>query len=377
MKNESNMISVNESQIENPKYLKEQIITYIGNKRSLLNFIEEGVLEVKKRTGKKTLSTLDLFSGSGIVSRFLKQHSSTLITNDFEKYSAIINNCFLSNKSAVDFKELEYYLKLLNNNIIINWKEGFITKLYSPKDESCITHDDRVFYTKRNAIYLDTARQAIAELPGHIQKYFLAPLLSSASVHVNTSGVFKGFYKNTNGIGTYGGSGKNALSRILGDISIELPILSNFECEYKVYQEDSNELVRSLHDVDFAYIDPPYNQHPYGSNYFMLNLLTDYIPPTKISNVSGIPVDWKRSSYNKKSEAQESLFHLVEHCPAKFILISYNSEGFISYDSFMNELMRLGKVTSLETSYNTFKGCRNLKERSLMVTEYLFLIEKY
>ena len=57
---------------ENEKYLTEQIITYIGNKRALLGFIGDGIAYVKKRIGAKKLKCLDLFSGSGIVARFFK-----------------------------------------------------------------------------------------------------------------------------------------------------------------------------------------------------------------------------------------------------------------------------------------------------------------
>lgn len=362
---------------ENPSYLKEQIITYIGNKRALLHFIDKGIHTVQQRLNKKKLSTLDIFSGSGIVSRLLKQHSSLLIANDLESYSRIINTCFLANQSQIDHAELEHHHQNLQTIIKQTWHEGFIAKLYAPHDEQQITAQDRVFYTKRNAIYLDTARQAIATLPKELQAYFLAPLLASASVHTNTAGIFKGFYKNAEGIGSYGGTGKNALARILGNIQLELPILSQFECEWQVYQEDANQLVQHIQAVDFAYMDPPYNQHPYGSNYFMLNLLCDYAAPQHISPISGIPADWNRSSYNKRKVAQEALFQLIEQCPAKFILISYNSEGFISYDSFIQELNKLGKINTLETPYNTFRGSRNLKQRPLAVTEFLFLIEKH
>ena len=33
---------------------------------------------------------------------------------------------------------------------------GFITELYAPKNPDSITPEDRVFYTRRNAVYLDT-----------------------------------------------------------------------------------------------------------------------------------------------------------------------------------------------------------------------------
>ena len=46
---------------------------------------------------------------------------------------------------------------------------------------------------------------------------------------------------------------------------------------------------RQLELLDLVLIlDPPYNQHPYGSNYFMLNLICDYREPVEISAVSAI-----------------------------------------------------------------------------------------
>jgi adenine-specific DNA-methyltransferase len=42
-----------------------------------------------------------------------------------------------------------------------------------------------------------------------------------------------------------------------------------------VLNGDSNKIINNIPEVDLAYLDPPYNQHPYGSNYFMLNLILD------------------------------------------------------------------------------------------------------
>ena len=82
--------------------MSRQLITYIGNKRTLLGQIGKAVEEVKRRLGKEWLSIFDPFSGSGIVSRFLKAHSELLICNDLEDYASLIGRCYLSNKSSVD-----------------------------------------------------------------------------------------------------------------------------------------------------------------------------------------------------------------------------------------------------------------------------------
>lgn len=55
--------------MENAEFLTEQIISYLGNKRSLLNFIDEVLNIVKSELKKRKISTFDVFSGSGIVAR--------------------------------------------------------------------------------------------------------------------------------------------------------------------------------------------------------------------------------------------------------------------------------------------------------------------
>ncbi len=367
---------------ENEEFLSSQIITYIGNKRSLLDFIGESLEVVQKKTGQEKLRIFDVFSGSGIVSRYFKQYASFLVANDQESYTRVINSCYLSNASERDMVQLRGLFCDLKEQLEMadyknEWVEGIIRKNYSPKDDKNIQVGERVFYTARNAHYIDTARKIIGEYPQEVQPYFIAPLLALASVHTNTSGVFKGFYKNKEtGIGQFGGKNQDALSRITADMEIQFPVFSKFECETLVLQGDSNKIVEDVRDVDLAYIDPPYNQHPYGSNYFMLNLIANNEMPKHMSSVSGIDADWNRSSYNKAREASSTLEDLVQKVKAKFVLISFNSEGFMSIDEMKAMLKKYGKVTMNECEYNTFRASRNLQNRSKHVKELLFLLEK-
>ncbi len=88
--------------VENRQYLETQILTYMGNKRSLLDHIGREIDPIREALGLNKLTTLDLFSGSGIVARYLKQFSSVVYANDLEKYSWIINNCYLANRNEFD-----------------------------------------------------------------------------------------------------------------------------------------------------------------------------------------------------------------------------------------------------------------------------------
>jgi len=363
--------------VEKNEYLTRQLITYIGNKRNLLDFIGDGIKKVQKRLNKKKLKMFDVFSGSGIVARYFKQFSELLIVNDLEKYSTISSECYLSNENELDIFTLRKYYFEIMEEIEKNPKKGIISELYAPLNDENIKPNERVFYTSRNAMYIDTARQIIEKIPKKEQKYFLAPLLSEASIHANTSGVFKGFYKNKEtGIGQFGGLNKDALFRIKGNIKLPFPIFSNFNCETIISNGDSNKIIKDLPEVDIAYLDPPYNQHPYGSNYFMLNLILDYKYPEGTSKISGIPENWNRSNYNKNQKALQSLTELVEGIKAKYVLISFNSEGFITIEQMKKMLKKIGKLQVLETKYNTFRGSRNLNNREIHVKEYLYLLEK-
>ena len=363
---------------EDSEYLSRQLITYIGNKRALLGQIGVAVEEVKRRLGRDRLRIFDAFSGSGVVSRYFKAHASLLMSNDLQSYAAVTARCYLRNRSTVDFTELTRVVADMNARVDTEpLSRGFIEELYSPRDEERISREDRVFYTRRNARRLDNYRRLIDTVPLDLRDLLLGPLLSRASVHANTAGVFKGFYKDRDtGVGRFGGSGGDALVRIMGEIRLDVPVLSRFECDYSVLQEDANAAARRLKDLDLVYVDPPYNQHPYGSNYFMLDLLVRYERPEGISRVSGIPADWQRSGYNVRARSLPLLRELLETVDAPFLLVSFNNEGFISTDEMRGMLNGMGAVDVLETRYNAFRGSRNFDNRPIHVTEQLFLVER-
>lgn len=361
---------------EHPAYLTDQLITYIGNKRSLLPFIGSGFDRARELLGRDEVTFLDLFAGSGVVSRFAKQFARNVIANDLENYSAVVNRCFLTNAADVDWSELRRTLAAIEARQRDDPAPGFLAELYAPADEALITRTDRVFYSRRNATFLDSACRALAMVDEPQRTLLLGPLLSAASMHANTSGVFKGFYKDGQGVGKFGGTRGDALTRILKPIEWRLPVLSAFKRSSDVHQCDANALVGNLDPVDVAYFDPPYNQHPYGSNYFMLNLIADYRRPSDVSTVSGIPTDWRRSDYNRRGHSERQLFDAIETCRAGIILISYSSEGFIPLARFHQHLRTLGTVEVLDTTYNTFRGCRNLHARDHLLKEFLFLVDK-
>ncbi len=363
---------------ENPDYLARQLITCIGNKRALLPFIGAAVERVRERLGRGPLSFFDAFSGSGIVSRYLRRYARLVVSNDLEDYAGAISRCYLANREEIENPDFRAIHESVARSLAERPLEaGFISELYAPASDEEIRPGERAFFTARNARFLDTALARIAEAPARWRDFLVAPLIAEASVHANTAGVFKGFYKDrASGIGRFGGGKGDSLSRILGEISLPFPVTSEHPVESLVLAGDANEACLLAPDCDVAYLDPPYNQHPYGSNYFMLNLIASGKRPDSVSEVSGIPRDWRRSAYNRRREAAGSLADLAERIRAKFLLVSFNSEGFIPRAEIESLLSRVGKVESVETRYNAFRGSRNLRGRALHLSEYLFIVEK-
>ena len=335
-------------------FVQQPMITYIGNKRKLVNKIEEVVKRLQPQT------CADAFSGSGVVSRMLLGHSKKLYVNDLELYCEILSKCFLVTPSWADTDDIVRHIEDMN---VCPDKVGFVSEMYASQE--------RQFYTPENGRRIDGMLDYIGRcVPEHLRPYCLGPLLVKASIHTNTSGVFKGFHR-----GGWGGKGGYALDRITKRIEVECPTWLEPLRDVEVRRQDACDFLRDLPQVDLIYLDPPYNQHPYGSNYFMLNLICTNERPHTVSKVSGIPGDWNKSQYNSKGkirEAMELTLRLATE-KAKHTLVSYNNEGFIKPDEW-EEILEPYTYEKIEIDYSCYKGGRNLKNRPKKVTEFLFII---
>ena len=362
-------------------FINQKMITYLGNKRKLIPEIEAIVQQISKELNKEKLNIFDAFAGSSVVSRLFTKYSEILYSNDIELYSYIINYCFLVRPSYEQIIKIQFHIQKMNH--IANngpYKEGIICKLYSPKDTFDIKSGERCFYTHENALIIDTLRNYIQEnVEKELFNYCITPLLIQASIHVNTSGQFKGFHKNKEtGLGQWGGSAENDLKRILGRIQLELPIWSKYQYNPTIIQEDTNILLKNLrNDFDIIYLDPPYNQHGYSNNYYMFNIIIENKEPKDISLVSGIPKDWKRSLYNYNKSAIPVMKDLIETSlqKTKYIILSYNNEGIINKEDW-DQILEPYNVEKKEIPYDTYKGSRNLKKRDNKVIEIMYIIRR-
>ncbi len=95
--------------VRTTSFIFNQLIPYIGNKRKLLPLIQQALLQ----TGAVTGGFVDLFAGSGVVSRLAKQFGYRVICNDWEHDAHAINRCYIACNEPPPFRALGGYDKAL------------------------------------------------------------------------------------------------------------------------------------------------------------------------------------------------------------------------------------------------------------------------
>ncbi|MEO7716688.1 MAG: DNA adenine methylase [Capsulimonas sp.] len=362
-------------------YLYSQLIPYLGNKRKLLPLIAAAVMS----TGETQGVFADLFAGSGVVSRWAKQKGYQVVANDWEPYAETINGCYIGLNAAP-----EGGAELLEDlNALPPVDHGYISDNYCPVDDEHPDPDrERCFFTHENGARLDAIRETIAQwkdqglLTPEMHAYLVAPLLYAASYASNTSGIFKAYHRG------WGGKTGDALYRILSDLRVPTPVLYDSPHSHRVTCMDAGRLAANWSAIvdqpmTIAYLDPPYNQHPYSSNYHLLNTLALWdkpeIGPVARGTKSAIRKDWRldrRSPFNRKRLALDALTSLVDALPARWALISYSTHGNIPADTLLEAMAARGAATLLPSRYHRYRVSTPRMPVAQQTVEFVLTIDR-
>ena len=382
-------------------YCSSQLIPYLGNKRSLLPRLQPVLLRLA--SGMECPRFIDPFAGSGSVSRLARAMGMSVAANDWEAYSEAINSCWLSLRPS----DLDAAFGGAGGLAAFfeDWNamhpeapaprcplgaagEPYIARWFAPADTAAprLGHE-RLFYTAENATFIDRVRTRLEDeypspAPGSDgdvrRRVIMGALLLEAAVHANTSGVFKAYHRG------FGGHGGDALSRILGRMVLEPPIVPE-SVPARVFKEDAMKFVAGR-SADIAYFDPPYNQHQYGSNYHLLNTILrwdrkpmpmDAAGDAGCSSKAGIPVGWKatRSSFCVRSQSGASVAAMLDACDASRLVFSWNADGHLSGEDMVRILAKRGRLETVALDYLAYRGGRQSASRSSRSREYLFVVD--
>jgi adenine-specific DNA-methyltransferase len=392
--------------VRTPEFLFNQLIPYIGNKRKLLGLIRRAIagvgqvanlpssvgqvanLPVSRQVGNLPHTFVDFFAGSGVVARLAKLLGFRVLANDWEPYAEAINGCYIACNRPPACEALGGYERAIRQLNGLPPQVGWVTEHLCPRDdEHYDVARDRMFYMRRNGMKIDAIREQIAawRAAGAIdaveESCLLAPLVYQACYRSNTSGVFKGFH---NG---WGGQTRTALYRIATDLELEPPVFWDNGHQNAVFREDAQSLAERLsgQEVAVAYLDPPYNQHPYGSNYHVLNSVVLWdrplLPPQITRGTkAAIRTDWRtarRSAYNHRREAAAAYARLLETINARRILTSYSTDGTIPLTDLLRSNVARGHVALFMQGYKRYRVSSQRFSAKPMNVEFVLAVDTH
>ncbi|MRI64581.1 modification methylase [Ornithobacterium rhinotracheale] len=332
-------------------------MNYIGSKLKLCNFIKESIYSVVGNDLSEKIFC-DLFAGTGIIGRNFKKEVKQVISNDFEYYSFILNKNYIENHTTIEYQHLIDELNSLSG------VKGFIFEEYSENGKA-----QRLYFSENNGKKIDAIRQKIENwkinnIINSNQYYFLlASLLESSDKVANTASVYGAFLKKMK---------KAALKNMI----IEPALFDINNNRHKVYNTDSNELIKNING-DILYLDPPYNARQYGANYHLLNTIAKY-DTFKPKGKTGLRT-YQKSNYCSKNLVSKSFEELIKNAQFKYVFLSYNNEGLMNYDEIKTIMSRYGKYSLVTTDYQRFKADKeeNRNHKAKSTKEYLHILEKF
>ena len=128
----------------------------------------------------------------------------------------------------------------------------------------------------------------------------------------------------------------------------------------RAHRADANALASRLEPVDIAYVDPPYNQHSYHSNYHIWEtLVRNDAPPAY--GVARKRTDCRvvKSAYNSRTQAWATFSSLIRSVRARHLIVSFSDEGFFAHDDILALLRSVrGAVASIPIEGKRYVGAQ-------------------
>lgn len=303
------------------------MIKYLGSKRLLLPVL----VEHAERLGARTV--LDVFSGTARVGHALKRAGKHVTANDHNAYAHVLARCYVQ----ADRARLEdRATRLLQELSALPGKDGFFTETYCRKSR---------FFQPQNGARIDAIRERIAtlDLEPDLEAIALVSLMEAADRVDSTTGLQMAYLK------TWAPRAHNPLQLRLPDA---LPGPG------QARSLEALDFVRA-HRADLVYLDPPYNQHSFLRNYHIWETLVRWDHP-EVYGIACKRLDCKdrRSVFNSKPRFLPALRELLAHVDARFILVSFSSEGYVDKDTLFALLAEHGTVDLQAIEYDRYVGAR-------------------
>jgi len=304
------------------------VIKYIGSKRTLVPLIRGVAERLPVRTA------CDLFAGTTRVGQALRGLGLHVHSNDLATYSEALGQAYIAAGESVDRVRLAAVLCELS---ALEGRDGYFTEAFCRQAR---------YFQPHNGRRIDAIRAAIDgyDLSEIERGIVLTSLLEAADRVDSTTGLQMAYLKSW-------------APRSHEQLELRLPI-SVAGPAGTVSRLDANALASQL-DVDLIYVDPPYNQHSYFSNYHVWETLVRWDAPERYG-IANKRVDCRerKSRYNSKRQAPAALAELFGALRAPWLLVSVNDEGFHGTQELHELLVEHGYVRRIDIEGKRYVGAQ-------------------
>jgi len=307
------------------------VIKYLGSKRRLVPVLGD----LFARSGAST--ALDLFTGTTRVAQEFKRRGADVTAVDTARYAEVFARCHIATDGAtVDRRQLDEALAHLSS---LPGTPGYVTETFCVRSR---------YFQPFNGERIDAIRDALAAdfADSPLYPILLTSLIDAADRVDSTTGLQMAYVKEWS-------------PRSFNRLELRVPEL--LDGPGRAVRGDATEVVHQLPEVDLAYLDPPYNQHRYFTNYHIWETLVAWDAPAHYG------VACKR--IDSRDDATKSVFNATRAMPAaqaatvagvraEVVVLSYNDESWVSLDDLVAMCAERGHVRVLAFDSKRYVGAQ-------------------
>ena len=307
------------------------MIKYLGSKRRLVPVLTE----LFQRSGART--ALDLFTGTTRVAQAFKRAGADVTAVDTARYSEVFARTWIATDAAtIDVPAVRDEIDRLNR---IPGRAGYVTETFCRASR---------FFQPFNGERIDAIRQTIANdhAGDEVEPILLTSLLLAADKVDSTTGVQMAYVKQW-------------ASRAAKPLELRMPEL--LAGPGRAVRGDAVELAGRLGPFDLGYLDPPYNQHRYFTNYHVWETIVAWDHPDHYGVACkrlDARDDATKSVFNRKREMPAALARTIAAVDAEILVVSYNNESWVTVDELRDMCAGHGDVAVLAFDSKRYVGAQ-------------------
>ncbi len=311
------------------------MIKYLGSKRRLV----PALTVLAEASGAR--SGLDLFTGTTRVAQAWKRIGLTMTAVDSSRFAHVLARCYVATDPRAEPGLGAAVADAVDALNALPGRPGYVTATFCTSSR---------YFRPENGARIDAVRDAIeADYAGTVLwPVLLTSLLEAADRVDSTTGLQMAYLKQW-------------AARAHLPLRLRVPDL--LAGPGRALRGDACALAGSseLGEVDLAYLDPPYNQHRYDSNYHVWETIVAWDAPPHYG-VACKREDLRdpstRSVFNGRRTMPAALARVIASVRAEVVILSYNNEAWLDYEELHQLCSARGHVEVLAFDSARYVGAR-------------------